>query len=252
MPAVPPTLQQLFSLTRRMSLSSTVSGVPGARSPLIVNVVSDVMWPWCLILDRNLKAASRDTGVPVEINWLPYQLNANTAPEGEDLMEHLVRKYGPQALATYGKPGNPLDVAGRKVGVVFNPARRVISTMKCHQLMTYCKEVSPDRASGLMDILFRRYFEEAQDVSKVDVLVEAAVECGLSAEGARETVTGDKYKAEVLKEIQHSQGVRRISGVPHVSIQSPKAGVRAISFSGAQPAAVIAEQLLQVLEDADQ
>lgn len=50
------------------------------------------------------------------MTWLPYQLNANTPPEGEDMMEHLLEKYGPQAISTYGKPGNPLELAGKKVG----------------------------------------------------------------------------------------------------------------------------------------
>ena len=181
--------------------------------------------------------------------WAPYQLNANTPDEGEDLMEHLLGKYGPQAVARYGMPGNPLEVAGQKVGVIFNPARRVVQTMKCHQLMAYCNEISPDSGNKLMDTLFRRYFEEAQDVSKEEILLEAAVECGLPSEGARDAIRGKKYITEILSEINYSQRVLRINGVPHVSIQSPKAGKKAISFSGAQPVSVIAEQLIMMYDD---
>lgn len=158
-------------------------------------------------------------------------------------MEHLLEKYGPEALERYGRPGNALDLAGDKVGVKFNPARRVVQTMKCHQLMAYCSEILPGNMDLLMDTLFRKYFVEALDVSKIDILIAAAIECGLPSEGTREAISGEKYKAEILSEIYHSQRTQRISGVPHVSIQGLKAGSRPISFSGALPSTIIAEQL---------
>ena len=168
----------------------------------------------------------------------------NTPPEGEDLMEHLLRKYGRIALERYGKPGNALDMAGKQVGVKFNPARRVVQTMGCHQLMAYCNEILPEAANLLMDTLFRKYFEEALDVSNVDVLVAAAIECGLPLEGASNVVRGGRYKAEILNDIHSSQRTQGISGVPHVMIQGLKVGSKPISFSGALPSAVIAEQLV--------
>ena len=168
----------------------------------------------------------------------------HTPPEGEDLMEHLLKKYGRVALERYGKPGNALDMAGKQVGVKFNPARRVVQTMGCHQLMAYCNEILPEAANLLMDTLFRKYFEEALDVSNVDVLVAAAIECGLPPDGALNVVSGGRYKAEILNEIHASQRIQGISGVPHVSIQGLQVGSKPISFSGALPSAAIAEQLI--------
>ena len=168
----------------------------------------------------------------------------HTPPEGEDLMEHLLKKYGRVALERYGKPGNTLDIAGKQVGVKFNPARRVVQTMGCHQLMAYCNEILPEAANLLMDTLFRKYFEEALDVSNVDVLVAAAIECGLPPDGALNVVSGGRYKAEILNEIHASQRIQGISGVPHVSIQGLQVGSKPISFSGALPSAAIAEQLI--------
>jgi predicted DsbA family dithiol-disulfide isomerase len=174
---------------------------------------------------------------------MPFQLNSNTPDEGEDMMEHLLHKYGPEAIARYGKPGNPLDLAGAKVGVTFNPTRRVVQTMKSHQLMHFCDLNQPNKSAELMDILFRKYFEEALDISKVDVLVDAAVECGLDAEEARAVVISDKYRAEVIQNIRYAQNDLRVSGVPYVMIESAKKGKKPIAFSGAQGADIIQEQL---------
>jgi predicted DsbA family dithiol-disulfide isomerase len=181
---------------------------------------------------------------------MPYLLNSNTPVEGENLKEHIIKKYGPEAGASFGKPGTPMELAGRKVGVVFNNERRVVRTMKCHQLMEYSKEVEPDVSAQLMDVLFRRYLIEGQDVSQVDILVDAAVECGLTEEGARNAVVADKYCTEVMQQVDYARRVLRVSGVPFVSIESPKSSGKSVSFSGAQSASVISEQLLDIIEDA--
>lgn len=159
------------------------------------------------------------------------------------MMEHLLSKYGPEAIARYGKPGNPLDLAGAKVGVTFNPTRRVVQTIKSHQLMHFCDLNQPNKSAELMDILFRKYFEEALDVSNINVLVDAAVEVGFNGDEARAVVIGDKYRSEVMQNIRYAQNDLRVSGVPFVLIESAKKGKKPISFSGAQPADVIQEQL---------
>lgn len=186
----------------------------------------------------------------MKIKWLPYLLNSNTPVEGEDLKEHISKKYGPEAGASFGKPGSPMELAGRKVGIAFNNERRVVRTMKCHQLMQYSDEVRPDVSARLMDVLFRRYLIQGQDVSQINVLVDAAVECGLSEEGARNAVVADKYRTEVMQQVDYARRILRVSGVPFVSIESPKIGGKSVSFSGAQSASVISEQLLDIIEDA--
>ena len=85
--------------------------------------------------------ASNDTKVPVKINWEPFFLNQNTPDEGEDLMEHLKNKYGAAAVERFGKPDNPLNRAGERVGIKFNTTRRVINTLKAHRLVEYCKAI---------------------------------------------------------------------------------------------------------------
>jgi predicted DsbA family dithiol-disulfide isomerase len=151
-----------------------------------------------------------------------------------------------QAVARFSGPTNPLDVAGAKVGIRFNRSRRVIPTMRAHRLMEFCNSTHPEKSSALMNILFRRYFEEAQDVSKVDVLLQAAIECGLSQEESRSVLESDAFKTEVEQHLMVAKRMR-VSGVPYVIIESGDER-RPIAFSGAQPPEAIAEMLLEATE----
>ena len=119
------------------------------------------------MLARNLSIAANTTKVETKIKWEPFLLNANTPEEGEDMMEHLTRKYGPGVVARFAAPNNPLDVAGARVGITFNRNRRVIPTIRCHQLMEWVNKTHPEKANELMEKLFKAYFEDAIDVSKV-------------------------------------------------------------------------------------
>lgn len=197
-----------------------------------------------MILAKNVALGSQQSEVPIQVTWLPYLLNENTPDEGEDFLEHLTKKYGAEMVAKFSAPNNPLDVAGAKVGVTFNKTRRVIPTMRCHQLMEYANKSHPDKSNALMDLLFKRYFEEAVDVSKVDQLLAIATEVGVDAAGAREAIESPAVKGEVMKQVNYARQQLRISGVPYVIIER-QGGGKPITFSGAQPPDVIAEQLLE-------
>ena len=167
-------------------------------------------------------------------------MNRSTPPEGEDLMEHLKSKYGEAAVARYGVPGNPLDVAGAKVGVTFNPARRVINTLDCHRLMEYCKNTQPPAvAEACMSIMFRRYFQEARDLNNREELLEVALELELDSTAVGSLLDSDEYKEMIVaKDNKAKNG--GVSGVPFFIIGE---GAKAVKFSGAQEPDVIAELL---------
>jgi len=97
----------------------------------------------------------------------------------QDLVEHIARKYGASVAESMGKPDNPLTTAGTKVGIAFNPSRRIIRTTEGHMLVEWCKRVAPEKEDLLMEVLFRRYFEQGQDLSQSAALLEAAEEAGL-------------------------------------------------------------------------
>jgi len=178
------------------------------------------------------------------VTWKPFFLSLNTPLEGEDLMEHLEIKYGKQAVARFTSPGNPLDVAGEKVGIRFNKTRRFVNTLNGHRLVEWCNSVAPDKADILMETLFRLYFEEGIDVSKQEELVAIAQQVGLDANVAQSVLNSDKYKHEVIELDLVSKSRYRVSGVPFFVIESNSGG-RPTTFSGAQPPDIITEILAE-------
>jgi len=190
---------------------------------------------------RHLEQASAKTGVPIAIDWQPFSLNHNTPEQGEDLVEHLMQKYGPEIVERFGKPDNPLNTAGHKVGISFNTDRRIIRTADSHRLVEWCKETAPDKQDALMEAMFASYFEQASDLSKHAQLVQCAQEAGLDERAAAEMLRGEQYREEVASKAAEwcKKGV---SGVPFFIIPSATGG-RAVSFSGAHPVESLAKAL---------
>jgi predicted DsbA family dithiol-disulfide isomerase len=157
-------------------------------------------------------------------------------------MEHLRSKYGPAAVERYGKPGNPLDQAGLKVGIVFNPARRVINTTNAHRLMEYIKQDASkkDGQDALMDLMFKAYFERAEDLNKKDKLLDVAVEFGLDRDAVSKMLDSNDHRQSVMaKDMGYKRG--GCSGVPMFVL----GGYR---FSGAQPAEAFEEIFEEMYE----
>jgi predicted DsbA family dithiol-disulfide isomerase len=169
--------------------------------------------------------------VCVNITWKPFFLNLNTPKEGVDLRQYLESKYGAAAVSRFNAPNNPLDVAGRGVGITFNQNRRVINTLDCHRLMEWCNENHPELSNQLMENLFHAYFEEAQDLCNIEILTSVAVKSELDESQVISLLQSDKYKNEVIS-FDNSIKTKRVSGVPYFIIET-RSG-RPIQFSGAQ------------------
>lgn len=198
----------------------------------------------------------RLSGVPIDIHWEPYFLDKTTPIEGRDLQEYLMSKYGRAAIERFSAPDNPLDMAGRKVGIQFNKRRRVINTIDAHRAMEWCKENRPELADTLMEKLFFAYFTEAKDLCNMGTLLEvcesadldraaleAVLRTGLELLMVNKSVLSnislpcrycfytDKYKDIVLHKDGHMKDMR-ISGVPFFFIFNHNG--RPTTFSGAQ------------------
>ena len=141
--------------------------------------------------------------------------------------------------ARFAAPDNPLSQAGNKVGIAFNPSRRLIPTLRPHVIMEHVNKVhGVDKGNELMKVLFRKYFEEAIDVSVPSHLLDACAE--VFGPELRESFTvalGDEAIASSVKaKDQFAKSRLRVSGVPFFIIGDN-------SFSGAQPPELLAEVL---------
>ncbi len=178
-----------------------------------VDIVSDVVCPWCVIGYGRLKKAIANNAPQLDVNitWHPFELNPDMPVEGENLRTHLAEKYG-TSLEDSIRARTMLTEEGRKVGFTFHyfDEMKMLNTHQCHQLLHWAK------ASGLQnqlaEALFEHFFSNRGTFSKEE-LVNVVEKVGLNAHQARSILNNDAFSEAVrLSEQQwHQQGIH---GVP--------------------------------------
>lgn len=181
----------------------------------------------------------------VSVDWMPFFLNPDMAPEGEPLHDHIARKYGPSAAAKFGSPESPLNAAGQKCEppISFNATRRMVNTLDAHRVVEYCKKTTPELEDQLMEVLFKSYFESAEDVSQRSILKQCAGEAGLDAEKVASFLETNELSNET-QQSAWSWSRKGVSGVPFFVF--PREGQQPMGFSGAQPPEVILQVIKEV------
>lgn len=177
-----------------------------------VTIISDTICPWCYVGKRRFERAlsSRDN-VEVNIEWRAFQLNPDMPAEGMDRHKYMVRKFGsPERVKEIF---DAITAAGNGVGIsfAFDKIARTPNTVGSHRLIAMAG--ANGRQDAVVEVLFRRYFEDAEDIGDLDVLVDAGVEAGLDAEGLRRYLESQEGAEAVLRENEAAHKVG-ISGVP--------------------------------------
>jgi predicted DsbA family dithiol-disulfide isomerase len=204
-----------------------------------IDVVSDVVCPWCYIGKRRLeKAIDQLAGqVDVEVEFHPFELNPDMPKEGKNQKEHLTNKFG--GVDRYKQiTGNVTKVAAEE-GLKFNFDKQEVSpnTRDAHRIIRYAK--SEDKQAATNEAFLKAYFEEGIDLSKKENLLAIATTAGLDRMKVSSLLDSNEGLIEVeLEEKMNAQ--RGISGVPYFIINN-KYGV-----SGAQPAEVFQKTLLDI------
>ena len=175
---------------------------------LQIDFVSDVSCPWCAIglsaLERALDNLKGE--VNATIRFQPFELNPGMPPGGEDIAEHLGRKYG-STEAQQAKAREALAQRGREVGFDFRleGRSRIYNTFDAHRLLHWAgEEGAPDASDGspgqqrrLKKALFAAYFTRGQSPESREVLLAAAAEAGLDPERAAQVLDAGEYASEV-------------------------------------------------------
>ncbi|MFN3676848.1 MAG: DsbA family oxidoreductase [Sphingomonas pseudosanguinis] len=208
--------------------------------PIRIDFVSDISCPWCIIGLRGLEIALERLGDAVEadIHFQPFELNPAMAPEGENIVEHIGRKYGatPEQSAA-----NRANIRERAASVGFTMAMtdtsRIYNSFDAHRLLHWAG--IEGRQTALKHALFDSYFTHGEDISDHDVLIAAATRAGLDAEQARALLSSDLYAAEVREAERLWQG-RGIQSVPAIVIDNR------YLISGGQPPESFEQALRQI------
>ena len=182
------------------------------KTRLFVDVVSDVVCPWCFIGKRRLeKALTLCPDIEVEVNWRPFFLNPWVPPEGMSRKAYLEAKFG--SVERYQQNMPRMVQAGAQEGIpfAFEKMQWQPNTLDCHRLLRWARDNGAQGA--LKERLMVLYFIEGADLRDREVLVQAASACGMDAERVRALLDSETDKAEVAAEAQ-SASESGINGVP--------------------------------------
>lgn len=182
------------------------------QEPIRVDIISDVVCPWCIVGFRQLQAASEASGITIDPYWHPFELNPQMLRDGENIREHIKAKYGSTDAQSHAAReqlvtlGTPLGIDFR-----FTDESRIYSTFDAHRLMHLAEQTS--KSHDLKMALFSAYFTDGRDVSDPDVLTSVAVSVGLDQAAVTDLLANDTFTAEV-REKESFWTERGISGVP--------------------------------------
>lgn len=207
-----------------------------------IDIISDVVCPWCLVGKRHLEAAlAQRPDLDVTIRWKPFQLNPDMPKEGMDRKTAIARKFGSAENA--GKIYQRVSEAGKKAGVDFNfdAIPKTPNTVDAHRLIHWAGEAGVQDA--VVEILFRKFFIDALDVGERDVLADAAAEAGMARDDVLARLNSDLDLEQMRADEQHARALG-VSGVPFFVFQNKYA------LSGAQPPEVFLEVFATVEKEA--
>ncbi|WP_274019302.1 DsbA family oxidoreductase [Vibrio parahaemolyticus] len=210
-----------------------------------IDIISDIVCPWCIIGYNHLKAAINELGIEdrIDIEWQPFELNPDMPAEGENLREHVARKYG----STVEESNNArIRIAGigAEHGFEFNyfDDMKMVNTFDAHILLAYAKGFG--KQSELKIRLFTAFFSEQKDISDRQVLKQELISVGLDAEEGMRRLD-DVQRRGAIRNTEKQWQTMGISSVPTV-IFNGESGV-----SGVHPVERYRQILAELIAKAD-
>ncbi len=194
---------------------------------LAVDVISDVICPWCYIGKRRLEkaVAAVESQHQVRLRWLPFQLNPTMPKEGISRREYRIKKFGSweRSLELDAK----LVVVGETEGIqfAFDRIERTPNTLDAHRLIWLAEKEGVQDA--VVEKLFRAYFTEGRDISNRKALIDMVAEAGLDRHQAEVMLNSDDGQ-EAIKEAAEQARQFHVDGVPFFIVNGR------ITLSGAQ------------------
>jgi predicted DsbA family dithiol-disulfide isomerase len=182
------------------------------QTPVRIDVVSDVVCPWCFIGKHRLEQAiALKPDIPVEVHWHPYYLNDWIPLEGISRNEYLTTKFG--SPERYKDIAQRVAQAAAAEGLVYaiDKINRQPNTRDAHRLIRWADSLgcAAEMKQKLMDL----YFTDGADLSDREVLVQAAVSVGFNEDNVREALASDMDIAEIAEQVQSAKEAG-IQGVP--------------------------------------
>ena len=214
-----------------------------SHQPVRIDVVSDVVCPWCFIGKRRLeKALALNPDIPVEVHWRPYFLNDWIPREGISREQYLTTKFG--SVERYKGIAQRVSAAAAAEGLTYamDKISRQPNTLDAHRLIRWAGGIG--KAAEMKQRLMDLYFTEGADLTNHAVLVQAATDVGLDPEDVRAALESDQDVADVEREAVSAKEAG-IEGVPCFILDGK------FAVSGAQAPEDLAEAIERVARAAD-
>jgi len=208
---------------------------------LTIDVVSDVMCPWCYIGKRRLEAALAEVAgeMNVEVRWRPYQLDATLPKQGKDRQQYLEDKFGGAEGATQAYAAVRSAGEDEKIPFAFDKIPVSANTLDAHRLIRWAGSLGLEAQDKMVEVLFKAYFEEGKNIGDDAVLIEAGEQVGLEKEVVERLLAGDADRDTITAEIDQARQMG-VTGVPCFLIDMQYAVV------GAQSAPALADAMRKV------
>ncbi|NBW54704.1 MAG: DsbA family oxidoreductase [Betaproteobacteria bacterium] len=214
---------------------------------LKIDFVSDIACPWCAVglgaLEQALDELKNE--VQAELHFQPFELNPHMPEGGEDLGEHLGKKYGSSAEQQAQMYQN-IKARGAEVGFAFHPTGRgrIYNTFDAHRLLHWAEvKGSPDAQHRLKKAFLEAYQGRGEVIESHEVLLNIVQSLGMDVQAARAILTSDTY-AEEVRAKENFYTSAGIHSVPAVIINDRHL------ISGGQPAQVFAQALRDIAAQA--
>src|ERR1700675_1732305 len=196
--------------------------------PLKIDIVSDVVCPWCYIGKRRIEnALALVPDVPVEVRYRPFFLHSWVPREGISRDEYLTAKFG--SVEAYKNIAGRVVAAAGEEGLSYRPdlVKRQPNTTDCHRLIHWADAIG--KSAEMKQRLMELYFRDGGDLTNTDVLAQAAADCGLDADDIRKRLATDEDVVLISAQAKDASD-KGISGVPTFVFAQKYA------VSGGQPA----------------
>ena len=208
---------------------------------LAIDIISDVVCPWCFIGKRRLEAALKlyrernPEAAEPKVTWHPFQLNPDMPPEGVDRDEYVRRKFGAErAGQVYGR----ITVVGGEVGIPFDFTKvtRQPNTLAAHSLIALA--IDAGKQDAVVEAFFRAFFLEGKDLTSAETLAGIAVGAGLDEGDVNAFLGSADARAHIEAEDKQAREIG-VEGVPFFIFN------RRLAVSGAQAPEVLLEAMLE-------
>ena len=210
-----------------------------------IDVISDVVCPWCFIGKRNLEQAletwrAKHRDQEPMVRWHPFQLNPQLPASGVPRKQYLENKFGgpERAKEIYAR----VLAAGKRAGIdfAFDAIQVQPNTINAHRMLQFAAERG--KQDEMAEVIFRRYFLEGADLSNTQTLADMAQQAGLNRDEAAAYLASDA-NSELIKEQDRRARAIGVEGVPFFIFN------QRLALSGAQPPEVIVEAMEKALEE---